>query len=93
MTPAMCEDVVRRFATIRSAGSRGGLPLNCMNRPAGCLHRDIKMYADREAILALAEKVLDTKAKGKEDWCIHWLEWLWQQEIEAAIYNVKQGKH
>ncbi len=50
------------------------------------------MYADKEAILALAEKVLNMKAAGKEDWCIHWLEWFWQQEIETAIYNVKQGK-
>ncbi len=47
------------------------------------------MYADKEAILALAEKVLNVKAAGKEDWCIHWLEWVWQQEIEAAIYDVK----
>jgi hypothetical protein len=50
------------------------------------------MYADRDAILAIAEKELNMKTAGKEDWCIHWLEWIWQQEIEAAIYNVKQGK-
>ena len=50
------------------------------------------MYADKEAILALAEKVLNMKTAGKEDWSIHWLEWIWQQEIEAAIYTVKQDK-
>ena len=50
------------------------------------------MYADKDAILALAEKVLNMKAAGKEDWCIHWLEWIWQQEIETAIHNAKQGK-
>ena len=50
------------------------------------------MYVDRNFILALAEQVLNMKTTGKEDWCIHWLEWLWQQEIEEAIYNVKQDK-
>ena len=50
------------------------------------------MYADKDAILAIAEKELNMKTTGKEDWCIRWLEWIWQQEIEEAIYNVKQDK-
>ncbi len=50
------------------------------------------MYVDRNFILALAEKVLNMKTAGKEDWCIHWLEWFWQQEIETAIYDVKQRR-
>ena len=50
------------------------------------------MYVDRNFILALAEKVLNMKTAGKEDWCIHWLEWFWQQEIETAIHDVKRRR-
>ena len=50
------------------------------------------MYADKDAMLALAEKELNMKTTGKEDWCIHWLEWVWQQEIETAIYDAKLDK-
>lgn len=46
------------------------------------------MYIDRKTLLALAEEVLHVESVGKEDWCIFWLEWFWQQEIEAAIYSV-----
>jgi len=50
------------------------------------------MYVDRKFILALAERVLNMKTAGKEDWCIHWLEWFWQQEIETAIYDAKRRR-
>ena len=39
-----------------------------------------------------AEEALCMKADGKESWCIDWLEWLWQQEIEKAIWSVKQAE-
>jgi len=31
------------------------------------------------------------QSHGKERWCISWLEWFWQQEIERAIWSVKQA--
>ena len=47
------------------------------------------MYIDEDLMIAAAEKTLCMKAAGKEQWCISWLEWLWQQEIEKAISEVK----
>jgi len=51
------------------------------------------MYIEKELMIAAAEEALCMKADGKESWCIDWLEWFWQQEIERAIWNVKQDKH
>jgi len=48
------------------------------------------MYIEKELMIAAAEKALCMKADGKESWCIWWLEWFWQQEIEKAISSVKQ---
>lgn len=48
------------------------------------------MYVDKDSIVAVAEKALNMESAGKEDWCIWWLEWLWQQEIDMAICDVKQ---
>jgi len=50
------------------------------------------MYIDRDLMIATAEGSLCMKADGKEGWCISWLEWFWQQEIERAISSVKQGR-
>ena len=50
------------------------------------------MYVDRDLMMAAAEEALNMKVDGKEDWCISWLEWFWQQEIEGAISSVKRGK-
>jgi len=50
------------------------------------------MYVDRDAILALAEKELNMKTAGKEDWCIRWLKRLWCDEITMAICDVKRRK-
>ena len=47
------------------------------------------MHIDRNTLVILAEEVLDMKSTGKEDWCVFWLEWFWQQEIEMAISSVK----
>ena len=46
------------------------------------------MYVEEDAMIALAEKVLCMKVEGKEQWCISWLEWFWQEEIERAIRSV-----
>jgi len=46
------------------------------------------MYVEEGAMIALAEKVLCMKAEGKEQWCISWLEWFWQEEIERAVQSV-----
>jgi hypothetical protein len=48
------------------------------------------MYVDKDLMIAVAEEVLYMKADGKESWCVSWLEWFWQQEIERAIGSVKQ---
>jgi len=50
------------------------------------------VYIEKGLMIAAAEEALNMKVDGKEDWCIDWLEWLWQQEIERAISSVKQGK-
>jgi hypothetical protein len=46
------------------------------------------MYIERDVLIRLAEETLNMKADGKEDHCIDWLEWFWQQEIERAISEV-----
>jgi hypothetical protein len=50
------------------------------------------MPIDKSFIIDVAEEALDMKSSGKEDWCISWLEWFWQQEIEMAICSIKQGE-
>jgi len=61
--------------------------------PEGTVQPEVaKMYIERDLMIAAAEEALNMKAEGKEDWCIYWLKWLWQQEIERAISNVKRGK-
>jgi hypothetical protein len=52
----------------------------------------MSMYVEESLIVATAEEALCVKAEGKEEWCICWLEWFWQQEIERAIWSIKQGK-
>ena len=47
------------------------------------------MHIDRKTLLTLAEEMLNMKSTDKEDWCIYWLEWFWQQEIERAIESIK----
>ena len=48
------------------------------------------MYVEESLVVATAEEALCMKADGKEQWCISWLEWFWQQEIEGAVWSVKQ---
>jgi hypothetical protein len=48
------------------------------------------MYVDKDLIVPVAEAALNMEVEGKEDWCIGWLEWFWQQEIERAVCDVKQ---
>jgi len=50
------------------------------------------MYVEESLMVATAEEALCMKAGGKEQWCVSWLEWFWQQEIERAIWSIKQGK-
>ena len=50
------------------------------------------MPIDNSLIIDVAEEALNMKSIDKEDWCVFWLEWFWQQEIERAIYSIKQGE-
>ena len=50
------------------------------------------MYTNKETILAMAEDVLHVKAHANKDWCIRWLERLWHDEINMAIYDVKRRR-
>ena len=50
------------------------------------------MYVDKEAIFAIAEKELNIKTTGNEDWCIRWLKRMWRDEITMAICDVKRRK-
>jgi len=50
------------------------------------------MCVEQDLMIALAEDVLCMKADGKEQWCIAWLEWFWQEEIERAIWSIKQAE-
>ena len=50
------------------------------------------MYIEKDLMVVVAGKALNMEVEGKEDWCIDWLEWFWQQEIERAISSVKRGK-
>ena len=52
----------------------------------------VKMYVEKDLMVVVAEEALNMKGEGKEDWCIDWLKWFWQQEIERAISSVKRGK-
>jgi hypothetical protein len=52
----------------------------------------MNMDIESDVLVALAEEVLHTKADGKERWCVAWLEWFWEQEIEMAISDVKEGR-
>lgn len=49
------------------------------------------MYIEPGLMVAVAQEALNMKAAGKEQWCIWWLEWFWREEIERAIWDVKQG--
>ena len=49
------------------------------------------MYVEESLLVATAEEALYMKADGKEGWCISWLEWFWQEEIERAIWSIKQA--
>jgi hypothetical protein len=51
----------------------------------------VKMYIEPGLMVAVAQEALNMKAAGKEQWCIWWLEWFWREEIERAIWDVKQG--
>jgi hypothetical protein len=51
----------------------------------------VNMYTERSLMVSIAEKALSMKADGKEQWCVSWLEWFWQQEIERAIWSIKQA--
>ena len=50
------------------------------------------MYVEPDVMVAVAEEALHMKAAGKEPWCIAWLQWFWEQEIEKAISDAKQGR-
>jgi hypothetical protein len=52
----------------------------------------VKMYLERGLMVAVAQEALNMKADGKEAWCISWLQWFWQEEIERAIWDVQQGR-
>jgi len=52
----------------------------------------VSMCVEQDLMIALAEDVLCMKADGKEQWCIAWLEWFWQEEIERAIWSIKQAE-
>jgi hypothetical protein len=52
----------------------------------------VQMYIERGWMVAVAEEALNMKADGKEAWCISWLQWFWQEEIERAIWDVQQGR-
>ena len=49
------------------------------------------MYMDRHLLMDIAEEALNMRSIGSEDWYILWLEWFWQQEIERAIGEIRQG--
>lgn len=49
------------------------------------------MHIDRNLLIGVAEETLNTKI-NKANWCISWLEWFWQDEIEKAICDVKKGR-
>ena len=46
------------------------------------------MYIEKDLKIVVAEEDLNMKLDGKENWCIDWLKWFWQQEIERAISSV-----
>ena len=49
------------------------------------------MHVERGLMIAVAEQALYMKADGREQWRIFWLEWLWEQEIEGAVWSIKQA--
>jgi hypothetical protein len=51
----------------------------------------MNMYVDPDLMIVVAEKVLCMRADGNEYWCISWLRWFWEKEIERAICSVKEG--
>ena len=51
----------------------------------------VNMYIDPDLMIVIAEKVLCMRAEGKEYWCISWLRWFWEIEIERAICSVKES--
>lgn len=52
----------------------------------------VRVYVEQDWMIALAEDVLCMKADGKEQWCIFWLEWFWQEEIESAVWSMKHAE-
>ena len=51
----------------------------------------VMMYVDKDAMIVLAGNAVNMDPTGKEDWCIAWLEWFWEQEIEVAVWEAKQA--
>ena len=52
----------------------------------------LRMHIEPNVLVAVAREVLHTRAEGRERWCISWLQWFWEQEIEKAIWDVKEGR-
>ena len=50
------------------------------------------MHIDQNLLIGVAEEALSMKSAGKEGWCVSWLEWFWQEEIESAICGVQLDK-
>jgi hypothetical protein len=48
------------------------------------------MYIDRNMLVGLAERALNTKAGDNADWCIEWLKRIWHDEITMAICDAKR---
>ena len=60
--------------------------------PRGGASEALKMYIEPHVVGAVAQQTLHMEAEGRERWCISWLQWFWEQEIERAICDVKQGR-
>ena len=50
------------------------------------------MHIDQNLRIGLAQEALNMESGGKEEWCVSWLEWFWQEEIESAICAVQLDK-
>jgi len=50
------------------------------------------MHIDQNLLIGVAEEALSMKSTGKEGWCVSWLEWFWQEEIESAICGFQLDK-
>ena len=50
------------------------------------------MRLDNPYIVPVVERTLHMSVDDRQQWCLDWAVWLWQQQVEIAVYRAKQSR-